>query len=105
MDLLVGAIEASSHTTRRRVLALLAEEPDGLAYGEIAAKLGIRDQSAIAHHVRVLVGSALVGNILQRREAKIRSFYFLSEWGRDWLEMTGMGRQESRDIILGRRPR
>ncbi|HEX9710394.1 MAG TPA: helix-turn-helix domain-containing protein [Candidatus Thermoplasmatota archaeon] len=100
VDLTVGAIEASAHPLRRGILGLLAEEPGGLAYGEIARRLGLRDRSALAHHLKVVVGSALVGNELERQDGVIRSVYFLSEWGREWMGRTGLGKPAARKRLL-----
>jgi hypothetical protein len=100
VDLTLAAIQASTHPLRLRVLALLGGEAEGLPYGEIASRLGVRDPSSIAHHLGVLVGSALVGNELERRDGTIRSVYYLGEWGRDWMHRTGLGKPAARRRLL-----
>lgn len=102
LELTVEAIKASAHPLRLRVLALLGGEPDGLPYGEIASRLGVRDPSSIAHHMAVLVGSALVGNELERREGTMRSVYYLGQWGREWMRRTGLGKPAARKRLLER---
>jgi len=57
-----GALRALSDNTRRRILALVRDQPR--AVGEIALQLG-SSQQIVSHHLRVLLGAGLVS---ERRE-------------------------------------
>jgi DNA-binding transcriptional ArsR family regulator len=57
-----GALRALSDGTRRRVLALVRDQPR--AVGEIAQELGL-SQQIVSHHLKVLRGAGLVS---ERRE-------------------------------------
>jgi len=94
------AIEALDHPIRQRILALLYRDRAEMAYGDIAKALKIEDNSAIAHHLKVLVGAALVGNQLKRTEGRIRSLYFISDAGALWLEKTGLDAPEQVRVLL-----
>lgn len=94
------AIEALDHPLRQRILALLYDGRGELAYGDIAEGLAIRDNSAIAHHLKVLVGAALVGNQLRRVDGRIKSLYFISDAGAAWLEKTGLAAPERVRVLL-----
>ena len=71
-----------------------------MAYNEIAEALGIEDNSGIAHHIRVLVGAALVGNQLERVDGRIRSVYFLSQAGKGWLKKAGLSEPERLRLLI-----
>jgi len=58
------AWQALSDGNRRRILALVREEPR--AVGEVAAKLGMSQQIA-SHHLRVLRGAGLVSEHRDRQ--------------------------------------
>ena len=58
------AWHALSDGNRRRILALVREEPR--AVGEVAAKLGMSQQIA-SHHLRVLRGAGLVSEQRDRQ--------------------------------------
>jgi DNA-binding transcriptional ArsR family regulator len=58
------AWHALSDANRRRILALVREEPR--AVGEVAAKLGMSQQIA-SHHLRVLHGAGLVSEHRDRQ--------------------------------------
>jgi DNA-binding transcriptional ArsR family regulator len=57
-----GALRALSDETRRRILALVRDQPR--AVGELALQLG-SSQQIVSHHLRVLRGAGLV---TERRE-------------------------------------
>jgi len=80
-----GALDALAHPTRQRILALLLEENKGLPYNEVAERLGFREAASIDQHLKRLVGEVLIGNVLKRIDGKIRSVYFISDWGKDWM--------------------
>jgi len=58
------AWHALSDSNRRRILALVRDEPR--AVGEVAAKLGMSQQIA-SHHLRVLRGAGLVSEHRDRQ--------------------------------------
>ena len=64
----VGAAESAWHAlsdpNRRRILALVRDEPQ--AVGEVATKLGVSQQIA-SHHLRVLRGAGLVSERRDRQ--------------------------------------
>ena len=93
-------IAALDHPIRQRVLALLYREASPRAYNEIAQRLGIDDSSAIAHHLKVLVGAALVGNELTRVNGRIKSLYFITKSGGAWLDKAGLAEPERIRVLL-----
>jgi predicted ArsR family transcriptional regulator len=94
------AIRALDHPVRQRILVLLYRERQKLAYRDIAKGLFISDTSAIAHHLKVLVGAALVGNQLERMDGRIHSLYFISDSGIAWLAKAGLDAPERMKVIL-----
>jgi len=94
------AIRALDHPVRQRILVLLYRERRKLAYGDIAKSLGIADTSAIAHHLKVLVGAALAGNQLERVDGRIHSLYFISDAGVAWLGKAGLDVPERVNVLL-----
>ena len=69
-----GAWHALSDGNRRRILALVRDEPR--AVGEVAARLGMSPQIA-SHHLRVLHGAGL---LVEQRERQ-RHLYLVSTDG------------------------
>jgi hypothetical protein len=63
---------------------------DGLPYSEIAVRLGLADNSGLARHPDILGGAVVVANEVLRVEGKIRSVYFITDWGVESLEGVGM---------------
>jgi predicted ArsR family transcriptional regulator len=94
------AIRALDHPVRQRILVLLYREQGKLAYDDIAKGLGISDNSAIAHHLKILVGAALAGNQLERVGGRIRSLYFISDAGAAWLGKAGLDAPERVKVLL-----
>lgn len=94
------AIGALDHPVRQRILALLYRDRGEHAYSQIAQGLGLSDTSAIAHHLKVLVGAALVGNHLRRVDGRISSLYFISDAGIDWFERAKLGDPERVQVLL-----
>ena len=64
LDAAASAWHALSDPNRRRILALVRDEPR--AVGEVATKLGVSQQIA-SHHLRVLRGAGLVS---ERRDGQ-----------------------------------
>ena len=93
-------IRALDHPLRQRILVLLHREGRTMAYNEIAEVLGASDNSLIARHLKVLVGAALVGNHLERREGRLRSLYFLSDSGRGWLRKVELASPDQGRALL-----
>jgi len=94
------AIGALDHPVRQRILALLYRDRGELAYSQVAEALGLEDTSAIAHHLKVLVGAALVGNHLRRVDGRIKSLYFISDSGVDWFDRVDLGSPERVRVLL-----
>lgn len=94
-------LRAVDNPVRLRILAILYLERKAMAYNEIAQRIDKTDNSAVAHHLKVLVGAALVGNHLQRVEGQIRSCYSISESGADWLRRIGLEGREPMRILAG----
>jgi ArsR family transcriptional regulator, arsenate/arsenite/antimonite-responsive transcriptional repressor len=55
----VEAINALSQLTRLRIMRLLADAPHGLPAGEIAASLGVR-QNTLSSHIAILERCGLI---------------------------------------------
>ncbi|HKZ59634.1 MAG TPA: helix-turn-helix domain-containing protein [Candidatus Thermoplasmatota archaeon] len=94
------AIQALDHPLRQRILVLLHRDRAKLAYGEISKGLGLPDNSLIAHHLKVLVGAALVGNQLERIGGRIHSLYFISDSGAAWLSKAGLDAPDRVRVLL-----
>src|SRR5882672_2723322 len=97
-----GALEALAHPTRQRILALLFQEHGGLAYNDIAERLGFKEASSIDQHLKKLVGTVLVGNVLKRVDGRIRSFFFITDWGEEWMDRCHFTSPETvRTLVAG----
>ena len=94
------AIRALDHPIRQRILGLLLIEGNKVSYSDIVERLTISDTSAIAHHLKVLVGAALVGNTLERVGGRMGSLYFITELGEEWLSRVGFASPERARILL-----
>lgn len=81
-----SALTALSHPTRQSILALLFQEHGGLAYNDIADRLGFKEASSIDQHLKQLAIAFLIVNILKRVDGRIRSFYIITDWGKDWMD-------------------
>ena len=95
-----GALEALGHPTRQRILALLLGEPEGLPYGEIAARLGFKEPSSIDQHLKILCGGVLIGNYVSRINGRIRSIYKITDWGKLWMERCEFTDPEQLKLLL-----
>jgi len=101
-----AVLRALDNDLRLRILALLYQEREGLPYSEIATRLGLEDNSGLARHLDLLVGAVVVANEVSRMAGKIRSVYFITEWGIESLEGVGLGDPEVLDelVHVGVRP-
>ena len=79
------ALEALANPTRQRILALLFEEGRGLPYNEIAVRLGFKEAAFIDQHLKRLAAELLVGNTLKRIDGRVRSVYYITDWGKEWM--------------------
>ncbi len=70
---MVAALKALGQPTRLRMMRLLANSPRGLAAGEIASALGVR-QNTLSSHIAILSGSGLIDG-----ERKGRSIIYAME--------------------------
>lgn len=95
-----AALRALANPTRQRILVLLLLEPEGLAYGEIARRLGFGEPSSIDQHLKSLASATLVGNRVERVDGRIRSVYRISAWGREWMDRCGLATPASKRTLL-----
>jgi DNA-binding transcriptional ArsR family regulator len=100
-----GALKATAHPTRQRILALLYDKNQSIPYGEIASRLGFKQAASIDQHLKRLAREVLIGNAFKRIDGRIRSVFFITDWGRDWMGRIELDRpQIVRMLVAGTGP-
>jgi hypothetical protein len=92
LDAIRGAIGATAHPTRQRILALLFEDGGSIPYVEVAERLGFEQAASIDQHLKRLMVELLIGNAFKRVDGRIRSVFFITDWGKEWMRRLQLDR-------------